>query len=180
MTNTLTGQSNVTVDVVKYMVSRFLPTNMAAATTILCNMVSRNALIVSKTKELVSVGYKTIVFSDRRAHCENLKKLMKNENIDAALYIGGMKPFELKHSETNALLLATFHLAREGLDIPSIDPLVLACPRSDVIQACGRILHGKTELSPVIIDIVDQCPIQRSQYNKRCIYYNDAGFTINL
>jgi superfamily II DNA or RNA helicase len=58
-------------------------------------------------------------------------------------------------------------MAKEGIDIPSLDALVLATPRSDVVQACGRILHGKTSLSPVIADVVDNWFIGKAQFKKK-------------
>ena len=80
-----------------------------------------------------------------------------------------MSSYELAQSTKRKVLLATYSMAKEGLDIPSLNALVLACPRSDVVQACGRILHGKTELSPVIVDIVDQWFIGKAQFKKRTI-----------
>ena len=65
------------------------------------------------------------MLSDRRAHCENLKLSLRKINVDAALYLGGMKNYELKKSEEARVLLGTYALAREGLDIPSLDALVL-------------------------------------------------------
>lgn len=174
----LSCKDHVTVQVVNFRTGRALPTNMAAATTIVCNMENRNALIVEKVASLTAAGHKTILLSDRRAHCESLKIALKMADVDAALYLGGMKNFELKQSEEKRVLLGTYSMAKEGLDIPSLDALVLACPRSDVVQACGRILHGKTELQPVIVDIVDQWFIGRAQFNKRSLYYKSAGFRI--
>jgi len=179
MTHALTGKKEVTVQVVDFKLNRMLPTNMAGATTILCNLSERNNVIVNCIRDLVSTSHKVMVLSDRRAHCENLKLQLRKFDVEGALYLGGMKPFELERSSHKQVLLGTFHLAKEGLDIPTLDALVLATPRSDVVQACGRILHGKTSNTPVIIDIVDQWPIGRAQYNKRKAYYNSSGFTIN-
>lgn len=178
MSYTLTGKTEVTVKTVNFTLNRTLPTNMAAATTIVCNMTERNNVIVKEVELLASAGYKIIVLSDRRAHCETLKLQLKKLSVEGALYLGGMKPFELEQSARKQVLLGTYHLAKEGLDIPTLDALILATPRSDVVQACGRILHGKTERTQVIVDVVDQWFIGRAQYNKRCTYYKSAGFTI--
>ena len=177
--HSLTEKDDVTVKVCSFQLGRTLPMNMVAATTILCAMEPRNTLIVKLICELTSIGHKVLLLSDRRAHCQTLKTmLLLNANIEGALYLGGMKGFELKESEKRAVLLGTYSLAKEGLDIPSLDAVVLATPRSDVVQACGRILHGKTAHSPIIIDIVDQWIIGRAQFNKRKIYYDKAGFTV--
>ena len=175
----LSGQDDVTVRVSKFKVDRKLPTNMAAATTIICNISQRNDLIIKEVCSLVFAGHKVILLSDRRAHCEALRIKLKKEDIEGALYLGGMKNFELRESAKRGVLLCTYGIAKEGLDIPSLDALILATPRSDVVQACGRILHGKTTLSPVIIDIVDQWFMGKAQFNKRQTYYKSAGFTMS-
>ncbi len=174
----LTGKDDVTVKVCSFQLGRTLPMNMVAAATILCAMEPRNTLIVKMICELTSIGHKVLLLSDRRAHCTTLKTMLNHADVEGALYLGGMKGFELKESEKRAVLLGTYSLAKEGLDIPSLDAIVLATPRSDVVQACGRILHGKTANSPVIIDIVDQWIIGRAQFNKRKVYYDKAGFTL--
>ena len=174
----LSGKAEVTVRTVNFDLHRRLPLNMAAATTILCNMSDRNALIVDEIIKLASSGHKVILLSDRRAHCDTIKHMLTDWKIESALYIGGMSSYELMQSVKRQVLLATFSMAKEGLDIPSLDALVLACPRSDVVQACGRILHGKTRMPPVIIDIVDQWFVGKAQYNKRHVYYKEAGFTV--
>ncbi len=174
----LSGEDRVTVQVVNFRMNRALPANTVAAATIVCNMPDRNALIVDRITGLVAAGHKVLLLSDRRAHCENLRLSLKKIGVDAALYLGGMKSYELKKSEGAQVLLGTYALAREGLDIPSLDALVLATPRSDVTQACGRILHGHTELRPVIVDVVDQWFIGKAQHQKRLVYYKKSGFNI--
>jgi hypothetical protein len=174
----LTGQDNVTVEVMHFKLRRKLPMNMVVAITMLCNMTQRNTLLVEKAANLVSMGYKVMFLSDRRAHCETLRNDLLDIGIEGGLYLGSMKSFELERSKQKQVLLGTYHLAKEGLDIPTLDALILATPRSDVVQACGRILHGKTSLSPVIVDLVDDWIISKAQFNKRNIYYNKSGFTV--
>lgn len=174
--HSLTGKADVTVRVVNFYPNRRLPQNMAAATTVLCNMQDRNALLANTVRQLVSAGHKVILLSDRRTHCESI---MASADVDGALYLGGMSSYELTKSAKKQALFATFSMAKEGLDIPSLSALVLACPRSDVVQACGRILHGDNELFPVIVDVVDQWFVGKAQFNKRQVYYQSAGFTLN-
>ena len=174
----LSGENRVTVRVVDFRLNRALPMNTVAAATIVCAMPDRNTMIVDRVAGLVSLGHKVLLLSDRRAHCENLKLSLRKISVDAALYLGGMKNYELKKSEEARVLLGTYALAREGLDIPSLDALVLATPRSDVTQACGRILHGRTDMPPVIVDIVDQWFLGKIQHKKRLVYYKSSGFNI--
>lgn len=176
--HSLTGKKEVSVHVVTFQLKYKLPTNMAVAINMICNMEERNKLIINKIVYLVSAGHKVILLSDRRAHCENLKCMLSVDGIEGALYMGGMKSIELEKSKEKDVLFATYSMAKEGLDIPSLNALVLATPRSDVVQACGRILHGKTLLSPVIIDVVDNWFIGVAQLKKRQLYYKKAGFTV--
>ena len=151
---------------------------MVAGTNLLCNMFKRNDLLVSIIKHLVVAGHKILLLSDRRAHCELLNNRLNSVGINGALYMGGMKAYELEQSKTKNVLLGTYSLAREGLDVPTLDALILATPRSDVVQACGRVLRETTKMSPVIVDVVDKWFIGTAQFRKRRIYYENAGFVV--
>ena len=61
-------------------------------------------------------------------------------------------------------------MAEEGLDIKTLSSLVLATPKTDIVQAVGRILRIKHE-APLIIDIVDSHEIFEKQFNKRRAFY---------
>ena len=179
----LEGRSDVVVHAVHYHPKIALSRNrqgacnMATITSKLCSMASRNELIVTTVRGLVSEGHRVIVLSDRRLHCEELVSTLM-PCTPSALYIGGMKEQELERSKESSVLIATYAIAKEGLDIPRFDALVLATPRSDVVQACGRVLHSKTSNSPVIVDVVDNWSIGISQFKKRQAYYTKSGFTL--
>ncbi len=94
---------------------------------------------------MVAYKKKVILLSNRSSHCEELMSCLASNKISCTPYMGGTKVHELKVSETKDVLLAMYVMSQEGLDIPSLDALVLATPRFDVVQACGRILHGKSK-----------------------------------
>jgi superfamily II DNA or RNA helicase len=80
------------------------------------------------------------------------------------------------------ILFATYQLAKEGLDIPCLDRLVLATPtRNKVIvqQSIGRIQRsapGKTEA--LVIDLVDEkTPQLMVQYKQRRTLYKNMNIT---
>lgn len=177
----LEGRNEIVVRVVNYHPMITVPRafNMAVIINKLCNIVSRNEIIVMTIKSLVSEGHRVIVLSDRRLHCEELVSMLM-PCISSALYIGGMKEHELEKSKESNVLIATYTIAKEGLDIPQFDALVLATPRSDVVQACGRVLHSNTCNSPVIVDVVDNWRIGISQFRKRQVYYTKSGFTMHV
>jgi superfamily II DNA or RNA helicase len=143
----------------------------------------RNQLIVELLACDIREGRKIIVLSDRRNHCEILLELVRAQipECTVGLYMGGMKQSELDKSEKCDILLATFSLAHEGLDIPSLDTLILATPKTDIVQSCGRILRetvGKKN-TPLIHDILDRFASLPAQAMKRRKYYKEAGFIIN-
>jgi superfamily II DNA or RNA helicase len=83
----------------------------------------------------------------------------------------------LKESETKKIVLATYAMAEEALDIKTLTTLILATPKTDVTQAVGRILRVKHE-RPTVIDIVDPHPTFQNQWAKRRAFYNKQGYTI--
>mgnify|MGYP006414538759 CR=1 FL=1 len=92
-------------------------------------------------------------------------------------YVGGMKEEKLKESETKTIIVATYAMAAEGLDIKSLTTLILATPRTDVVQAVGRILRVKRD-RPLVIDIVDTHEVFKRQYKKRLAFYRKNNYTI--
>jgi len=93
------------------------------------------------------------------------------------LYIGGMKEEQLKESETKKIIIATYAMASEGLDIKTLTTLCMATPKTDVCQSVGRILRSKHK-RPLVIDIIDKHDIFQRQFNKRKTYYNKKKYNI--
>jgi predicted helicase len=94
--------------------------------------------------------------------------------------MGGMKENELTESSKKRIIFATFSQAHEGLDIPSLDTVILATPKSDIVQSIGRIMRetdGKKN-NPRIYDIVDKWSVFFAMYNKRRKVYKHGGFNI--
>jgi superfamily II DNA or RNA helicase len=92
-------------------------------------------------------------------------------------YIGGMKEAALKQSEGKKIIIATYAMASEGLDIKTLTSLILASPKTDVCQSVGRILRQKHS-SPLVIDIIDEHDIFMSQWYKRRKYYKSQNYKI--
>ena len=92
-------------------------------------------------------------------------------------YLGGMKEEKLKESESKKIILATYAMASEGLDIKTLTTLIMATPKSDVCQSVGRILRSKHE-RPMVIDFVDNHSLFQNQYKKRCTYYKSKNYLV--
>jgi superfamily II DNA or RNA helicase len=98
-------------------------------------------------------------------------------NVTIGYYLGGMKEEKLKESESKKIILATYAMASEGLDIKTLTTLVMATPKSDVCQSVGRILRSKHD-TPMVIDIVDNHTLFQNQYKKRCAYYKSKNYLV--
>ncbi len=153
--------------------------DQVAMITALVNDDARTALIAA-----TAIEYKTskvLVLSERRKHLEDIK--LHIERLDptatVGLYRGQMKPTELKESELCDVILGTYSIASVGLDIRGLNTLILATPRSDVVQASGRI---QRDLSPLfgktLIDVYDKFSVFQGQYAKRASFYKRSGFDI--
>lgn len=109
-----------------------------------------------------------------------LFKGFNHRNItNVGYYIGGMKKPDLKSSESKQIILATYGMASEGLDIKSLTTLVLATPLSDVEQSVGRITRMKHDRQ-LVIDIIDQHGLFKKQWNKRRQFYNKKNYKIMM
>ena len=86
---------------------------------------------------------------------------------DMGLYVGltqgvykevpGSERAKLRETiKQRRVIFGTYAMVAEGTDIPHLDTLILASPRSNVIQPVGRIrrvCEGKR--TPLVLDLVD-------------------------
>lgn len=92
-------------------------------------------------------------------------------------YVGGMKEIALKSTESKEIVLATYAMAAEALDIKSLSVLLMATPKTDIIQSVGRILRIRHD-NPVIVDIVDKHDIFQNQWRQRKTFYRKCNYYI--
>lgn len=138
----------------------------------------RNRMLVNLVKKASSGTRQLLVLSDRRHHCEFLHQCFPKSS---GLYMGGMKEADLEASSKKKIIFATFSQAHEGLDIPTLDTVILATPKSDIQQSIGRVMRetpGKQN-NPHIYDIVDHWSILFAMYKKRLRVYKQGGFNID-
>jgi Type III restriction enzyme, res subunit len=139
----------------------------------------RNVMLTRLIKQIThKTSRKLLVLSDRRLHCEWLHSQFPDVS---GLYMGGMKEQELLESSKKRIIFGTFSQAHEGLDIPTLDTVLLATPKSDIKQSIGRILRetdGKKN-EPHIFDICDQWSLLYAMYQKRRRVYREGGFELN-
>jgi superfamily II DNA or RNA helicase len=93
-------------------------------------------------------------------------------------YVGGMKEAALKNSETKQIVLATFSMAAEGLDIKSLTTLFMVTPMTNIEQSVGRILRQKHEFAAVVVDLIDTHDNFQRQWSKRKAFYKKQNYKI--
>ena len=145
----------------------------------ICEYLPRTKLIVELTIKYNKEGRNVLILSDRRGHLKCMYDLLKD--YSRGYYVGGMKPDELRESQEKDILLATFSMAAEGMDIPKLDTVILASPKSDVEQSVGRVFRKKAcdrDFHPLIIDLQDNFSMFNNQCNKRIVLYRKSNFTI--
>jgi len=159
--------------------------NMARMINNICEYEPRMDKLVSIIKNIKKneENRNILLLSDRRNHLKELKSKLDEKGIgNPGYYVGGMKDDELKKSEEECdILLGTFSMASEGMDIPKLDTIILSSPKSDIVQSVGRILRKKQEdriYVPLIIDINDMFSMFLNQNKKREKYYNKCKYNI--
>jgi superfamily II DNA or RNA helicase len=116
------------------------------------------------------------------AHNKNLLKyffdaITAREIASVGYYVGGMKEAALKISETKKVIIATYAMAAEGLDIKTLTTLIMATPKTDIEQSVGRILREKHS-QPVVLDIIDSHEPFKKQWVKRRAFYKKQDYKI--
>ena len=116
------------------------------------------------------------------AHNKNVLKYLYDaiafRNIcSVGYYLGGMKEHLLKETETKKVVIATFSMAAEALDIKTLTTLIMVTPKTDIEQSVGRILREKHS-KPVVVDIIDSHDIFQRQWLKRKTFYKKNNYKI--
>ena len=151
----------------------------------------RNKAILHEITAVIHESDRQVmVLSDRLRHLHDLKRDLEAMDISivrdgcqralvSGLYTGQQKQQELKATEKADVIFATRAMSSEGLDIPSLNTLILATPAGDVVQACGRIMRKQHAFPALIIDFVDGFSIFLGQARKRSAFYKRAGYSIS-
>ena len=116
------------------------------------------------------------------AHNKNLLKYLydaiSHRNLaTVGYYLGGMKEKALKESEGKKVVIATYAMAAEALDIKTLTTLIMATPKTDIEQSVGRILRDRHS-KPIVVDIIDSHDIFKNQWRKRKTFYRRENYKI--
>jgi len=146
----------------------------------LCKFNRRSEFILNviKTELEKKTDQQMIVLGHNKNLLVYLYQALEHRNIaSVGYYLGGMKDAALKQSESKKVIIATYAMAAEGLDIKTLTTAVFVTPKTDITQATGRILRVKHS-QPMIIDIVDAHDVFERQWQKRVKFYNKNKYKI--
>jgi superfamily II DNA or RNA helicase len=150
--------------------------NFVKVTNALCEDPARNMLIAQIINQLNDT---CLILSDRVDHLYTLQKLV-GEQYTEVISSRSMNKKEKERREAAIdrlrrkeikCLFATYQLAKEGLDIPSLAYVLFTTPKKDditVIQSAGRVRRtapGKNY--GMIVDFVDNMPLAQRYFQHR-------------
>jgi len=119
-----------------------------------------------------------MVLSHNRSLLKYLYDAIVHRNFaTVGYYVGGMKQSALQETEGKQIVLATYAMAAEALDIKSLSVLVMATPKTDITQSVGRILRVRHD-NPIVVDIVDRHEIFQNQWQQRRRFYKKCNYRI--
>ena len=150
---------------------------------------ARNELITLNIQELACKGHSIILLSDRVEHLNIIYNMLAKPFKEYAVILHGKvkkadreQALDDMRNKKKHILLATYQLAKEGLDVPCLDRLLLATPVKDyaiVVQSVGRIARVcEHKGTPVVYDYVDDIGFLQGMWKKRCTHYRKDGCII--
>jgi len=155
-------------------------TQFSAMIRKVCEFAPRNEFILKVLAHLLEDprNAQIMMLSQNRSLLDYLHSaITERKMVDVGFYVGGMKQTALKQSESCRVILGTFAMAEEALDIKTLTTMFFTTSKTDVTQAVGRILRVKHE-KPMVVDIVDQHPVFFNQWRKRATFYKKHGYSI--
>jgi superfamily II DNA or RNA helicase len=151
------------------------------------SMISKLCEYNNRSEFILKILIDLLKYDDKQqiiilAHNKNLLKYLhdaiKHRNISTVgYYVGGMKEAALKETENKQVIIATYSMASEGLDIKTLTTLIMATPKTDIQQSVGRILREKHN-QPVVVDIIDSHDPFKNQWKKRRAFYMKENYKI--
>jgi len=146
----------------------------------LCEYNRRTEFILKIVSDMLSINpnQQIMILAQYKNILKYLHDAIAHRNIaTVGYYIGGMKEQALKATEGKKVVIATYAMAAEALDIKTLTTLIMATPKTDIEQSVGRILREKHS-SPVVVDIVDSHDLFQNQWRKRKTFYKKENYKI--
>jgi superfamily II DNA or RNA helicase len=146
----------------------------------LCEYNRRSEFILKVLTDMLieNPNQQIMILAHNKSLLKYLHDAVKHRNIaSVGYYVGGMKEAALKETESKKIVIATYSMAAEALDIKSLTTLIMATPKTDIEQSIGRILREKHS-QPIVVDIIDSHSIFQNQWKKRRAFYIKENYKI--
>jgi superfamily II DNA or RNA helicase len=154
----------------------------------------RNARIVEEVKLALHAKRHVLIFTERVKHSIFLVRRLQGLRVGHEIpedpkrpqVVGWYTPSyprEVRRRELNArVIVTTYQYASEGMDVKTLDTLILASPRSEMEQIVGRIFRPcPDKQTPYIIDIFeDFYDYFSGMWRKRYRFYKDEGYAMEM
>ena len=148
----------------------FDPKGYSRMITRLCADPQRNEVIAAAATRLVDDPRRhVLVLTDRVSHARRLSEMIasRSKTVDlrdvGTFVAGGSTKRKRKRGDDDddsplkkRVIVSTYKMMEEGISVPSLNSLVLASPKKNVVQTVGRIYRKvHVDVEPVIVDVVD-------------------------
>lgn len=148
----------------------------------LCEYNHRSEFILRVLKDMIAENsdQQIMILAHNKCLLKYLFDAIQHRSIangSVGYYIGGMKEKALKESESKKIVIATYSMAAEALDIKTLTTLIMATPKTDIEQSVGRILREKHS-QPIVVDIIDSQELFQKQWIKRKAFYKKQNYKI--
>ena len=146
----------------------------------ICEFNRRSEFILKVLSDLLkeNPNQQIMILGHQKKLLQYLHDAIRHRTIaTVGYYVGGMKEKDLKISEGKKVIIATYAMAEEGLDIKTLTTLIMATPKVDVRQSVGRILRQKHKQA-IVVDIVDPHMLFQRHFGKRRTFYKKSKFKV--
>jgi superfamily II DNA or RNA helicase len=146
----------------------------------LCDYKPRTDFIIRVLKDMFveNPSQQIMVIAHNRSILEYIHDaIVEQKFATVGYYVGGMKEAALKKTEDKQVVIATYAMAAEGLDIKTLCTIVMVTPKTDIEQSVGRILRSDHEM-PIVVDIVDSHEPFQKQWVKRRAFFKKENYRI--
>lgn len=164
--------------------------NTSKLISLVCADEERTDKIVGEVARAVRAGRNPLVFTERRAHVTQIKEKLVVELGDGYQvedFMGGLKGDKLKAKLASLdgadVVVSTFQMGSEALDVAGRDTEFLVAPRTSVEQVTGRIDRPGSDLvsekDPLIVDFVDaRISVLMAYWKRRVTAYRRLKYDV--
>lgn len=169
--------------------------NRAAIITNVASYGPRNEYILECVTPFLQEGRQMLMLSDRKDQLKYIFETIParpevfwkiNDEgakvpVTVGYYVGGMKQAALDASARCDVVLGTYAMASEAMNIPTLERVCFLTAKGDVEQSVGRMLRKRMEdrdCMHICLDFIDQHDCFRNQHRKRKAFYKANNYDI--